>query len=90
MMRFYQDAYGHYDPSAMWGYEGVVLPGNQIIVGRWYAAQEGIISSDTDSGPCLFWNVDELEEPEVDCDEALHFFNNIQNDDIMGGARANI
>jgi len=44
------------DQSELWAYEGVVLPGGKIIVGRWWNP----LRSDEEaySGPFIFWCVD--------------------------------
>lgn len=63
MMKFFQDEVGHVDIDALWAYEGVVLPGDQIIVGRWWSP-EGLDAdsrANMYSGPFILWNVDGLE-----------------------------
>ncbi|KAK3081322.1 hypothetical protein LTS18_007965 [Coniosporium uncinatum] len=56
MMKYFITPNGAFDADALWAYEGVVLPGGQIIVGRWWSPEED--SSDLYSGPFIFWNVD--------------------------------
>jgi len=56
MMKYFITPDGAFDADALWAYEGVVLPGGQIIVGRWWSPEED--SSDLYSGPFIFWNVD--------------------------------
>ncbi|TKA71896.1 hypothetical protein B0A49_04540 [Cryomyces minteri] len=60
MMKFYEDdgGSGSYDPDGLWAYEGVVLPGGQIVLGRWWAVDHGIGDGDMYSGPFILWNVD--------------------------------
>ena len=73
MMQFYTTN-GEYDPTEAWGYEGCVLPGGNIIVGRWWDANENVDSVDVYSGPFMFWNVDRsTAEPPIEEDEALNF-----------------
>lgn len=63
MMKFFKDENGLIDIDALWAYEGVVLPGDQIIVGRWWAP-EGLdreSKKNMYSGPFILWNVDGLE-----------------------------
>lgn len=47
------------DTKALWAYEGVVLPGGEIVVGRWWSPQD---EDDEDeelySGPFIFWCTD--------------------------------
>ncbi|KAK5007161.1 hypothetical protein LTR28_005618 [Elasticomyces elasticus] len=57
MMKYYQDVDGYVDQDALWAYEGVVLPGGQVMLGRWWSPGEGT-GEDQYSGPFIFWNVD--------------------------------
>lgn len=57
MMKYFADEdTGSIDREALWAYEGVVLPGGQIMLGRWWSV------TDTDkemySGPFILWCVD--------------------------------
>ena len=54
-MKYWRDSFGNIDPTELWAYEGVVLPGGQIIIGRWWYP-----SPDPDplSGPFILWNID--------------------------------
>lgn len=49
------------DGSALWAYEGVVLPGGQVVVGRWWGprAAGADLNEESYSGPFMFWCVDE-------------------------------
>lgn len=38
MMKYYEDSAGNFDPSILWAYEGLVLPGGNIMLGRWFRA----------------------------------------------------
>ena len=51
-----QDIATEFDEVELWAYEGVVLPGGMIMLGRWWSV------ADTDrrrecTGPWIFWNV---------------------------------
>ena len=55
------------DLGSLWAYEGVVLPGGEIVVGRWWCTQRGGSEGggvsaegeeDVYSGPFMFWCVD--------------------------------
>jgi len=47
MMKYFVDPItGHMDDDALWAYEGVVLPGGQIMVGRWWSPEVGVSESD--------------------------------------------
>ncbi|KAJ9647878.1 hypothetical protein H2199_001654 [Coniosporium tulheliwenetii] len=59
MMKFFFDSQGRPDEEALWAYEGVVLPGGQIMVGRWWSPDDtALTSKNMYSGPFVFWNVD--------------------------------
>ncbi|KIW06983.1 hypothetical protein, variant [Verruconis gallopava] len=58
MMKYFPDSNNQIDMSALWAYEGVVLPGDQIIVGRWWSPNTPIDRSKVYSGPFIFWNTD--------------------------------
>jgi hypothetical protein len=65
MMKYWRDANGVIDESSLWAYEGVVLPGGMVMLGRWWhpSGEEGEYS-----GPFIFWNVD--ASMPIDCKEA--------------------
>lgn len=72
MMKCLPDIDGKYGvgQTALWAYEGCVLPGNEIILGRWWNPN-GISNY---SGPFLFWGVPGTAEEKVkDIDAALKF-----------------
>lgn len=58
MMKYYTDDAGVMDMGALWAYEGVVLPGGQIMLGRWWAAEDETPEDEVYSGPFILWNVD--------------------------------
>jgi hypothetical protein len=58
MMKYFITASGGIDHDALWAYEGVVLPGNQVIVGRWWSPSNPIMPSKVYSGPFILWNTD--------------------------------
>ena len=41
--------------ESCWAYEGVVLPGGMIMLGRWWCPQD---ETKRCMGPFVFWNVD--------------------------------
>ncbi len=47
-----------YDPNQVWAFEGCVLPGARIVVGRWWDSLSNPNDIGTVSGPFLWWNVD--------------------------------
>lgn len=44
------------DMNSLWAYEGVVLPGGKIMLGRWWHPSP--TPGDEYSGPFIFWNVE--------------------------------
>lgn len=58
MMKYFLDSAGVLDTDALWAYEGIVLPGDQIIVGRWWSPQRNINTAKIYSGPFILWNTD--------------------------------
>ncbi|KAF2842548.1 hypothetical protein M501DRAFT_927009 [Patellaria atrata CBS 101060] len=69
MMKFFYDENGQPDENALWAYEGVVLPGGQIMLGRWWSPEEGAINTtEMYSGPFILWNVDGSPEVEDELD----------------------
>ncbi|KAJ5047341.1 uncharacterized protein L3040_003168 [Drepanopeziza brunnea f. sp. 'multigermtubi'] len=68
-----------YDPNQVWAYEGVVLPGGRIIVGRWWSARGNPDSNDTMCGPFMWWNVDRSGPEAIDENEALDFLKSFQD-----------
>lgn len=79
-LMFFHDN-GAYDPSSVWAYEGCVLPGNHIIVGRWWwLANDETRDDDIPSGPFMFWNVDKSHaDPPIEKKESLEFLELMRN-----------
>ncbi|GAB7343139.1 hypothetical protein MBLNU457_1215t1 [Dothideomycetes sp. NU457] len=61
-MRYHVD---HPD-TVYWAYEGVVLPGNQIMMGRWWDPRPHQAGVNQLSGPFLYWNIDAAMMPNMD------------------------
>jgi hypothetical protein len=75
---------GEYDPNNVWKYEGCVLPGGRIIVGRWWDLTADGEPVDVLGGPFMWWNVDDSSaEPPISSEEALEFLDSI-HDPNMG------
>ncbi|KAF2002885.1 hypothetical protein P154DRAFT_618273 [Amniculicola lignicola CBS 123094] len=64
-MKYFCDADGHMDPNHLWAYEGVVIPGGRLIVGRWWWASDDQEAFEN-SGPFILWAVDPEAPEEVD------------------------
>lgn len=58
MMKFFIEKNGNVDMDSLWAYEGIVLPGGKIMVGRWWCPSDGE-GEDMYSGPFILWNVPE-------------------------------
>jgi hypothetical protein len=59
MMKYFLEQDGQLDSEALWAYEGVVLPGGKIIVGRWWSpASLAHGAHNMYSGPFIMWCVD--------------------------------
>lgn len=53
------DPLDYMDTEALWAYEGVVLPGGEIVVGRWWSPDADEYADEQYSGPFILWCVDE-------------------------------
>lgn len=58
LMKFYTDSNGDYNPEQLFCYEGCVLPGGKVIVGRWWDTFADPKDDSTASGPFLWWNIE--------------------------------
>ncbi|KAH3918232.1 hypothetical protein HBI56_143460 [Parastagonospora nodorum] len=65
-MKHFMDDFDQVEQDNLWAYEGVVLPGGRIILGRWWYASENVDFNNDYNGPFILWAVDEpdLEEEE--------------------------
>ncbi|KAF3043202.1 hypothetical protein E8E12_008394 [Didymella heteroderae] len=63
-MKHFAEDLDDVDSDNLWAYEGVVLPGGRIIVGRWWFASEIINYNDDYNGPFILWAAepDEFDE----------------------------
>jgi hypothetical protein len=83
MIKFYP-LEGEYDPANVWAYEGCVLPGGRIIVGRWWdLSTNSNDPAEIYGGPFIWWNVDNsAAEPPITSEEALEFLDSIHDPSI--------
>ncbi|RMY55608.1 hypothetical protein D0863_13257 [Hortaea werneckii] len=66
MMKYFEDpGTGVIDTDALWAYEGVVLPGGQIMLGRWWCPSDGT-GERMYSGPFILWGVDRSDAVDGD------------------------
>ena len=68
MMKYFETETGEIDVDALWAYEGVVLPGGQIVLGRWWSPSQGE-EEEMYSGPFILWCVDGPKYEGVDAGE---------------------
>lgn len=57
---FYPPFYDIHEDSLHWAYEGVVLPGGHMMLGRWWNPMEPTEEREC-TGPFIFWNVPDKE-----------------------------
>jgi hypothetical protein len=86
IMKFFANNAGEYDQDQVWAYEGCVLPGGRMILGRWRDARADPATPDsTVSGPFIFWNVDRSTVcPPIETEEALDFAKSVHDPTLMG------
>lgn len=63
LMKYFREADGAIDLENLWAYEGIVLPGGKIMVGRWWCPSDGE-GDRMYSGPFILWNVQRSPEAE--------------------------
>ncbi|RFU36337.1 hypothetical protein B7463_g65, partial [Scytalidium lignicola] len=82
MLKFFPDQNGLFDPEQVWGYEGVVLPGNRIIIGRWWDIDT---VGDSYCGPFIFWNVfgSPTEERTEEKEDVIKFFDSVNDPSLI-------
>lgn len=56
MMKYFLEPDGSIDMEALWAYEGIMLPGGKIMIGRWWCPIDGT-GARMYSGPFVLWNV---------------------------------
>lgn len=85
MMKYYVDDFGAVDEGALWAYEGVVLPGGMIILGRWWNPNPNIPNQTATqySGPFILWNVDDNAEDDGEIEDAWPDFDGVHYQDKL-------
>lgn len=69
MMKYAFDEDGFYKENSLWAYEGCVLPGGQVILGRWWAPSDDPANDGSAySGPFIFWCIGDDGEMDHDSD----------------------
>jgi hypothetical protein len=79
-LRFQEEDVDH---EQIWGYEGCVCPGGNVIVGRWWHITPGVQVEPIDqySGPFIFWNVDgNHADVAVNEEAGMEFLNNLREE----------
>ncbi|KKY19041.1 hypothetical protein UCDDS831_g05673 [Diplodia seriata] len=67
MMKYFEDGNGGWDNNALWAYEGVVLPGGRLMLGRWWSPENPVPNREVYTGPFIFWNTDASCD-RIECD----------------------
>ncbi|KAH7414389.1 hypothetical protein DE146DRAFT_763127 [Phaeosphaeria sp. MPI-PUGE-AT-0046c] len=57
-MKHFVDDFDQMEQDNLWAYEGVVLPGGRIILGRWWYASDEVDMNQDYNGPFILWAVD--------------------------------
>ena len=70
MMKYFEEDTGVIDMEALWAYEGMVLPGGQIILGRWWSPSQAV-GEEMYSGPFILWCVDGPKYEDVDGEKGM-------------------
>ncbi|KFY16136.1 hypothetical protein V491_05439 [Pseudogymnoascus sp. VKM F-3775] len=69
--------------TSFWAYEGCVLPGNQIMLGRWWSPTGSMDRGRTYCGPFIFWRVSGSAEDKMrTTDDALAFLDRVEKKTI--------
>ncbi|KAF1943214.1 hypothetical protein EJ02DRAFT_343604 [Clathrospora elynae] len=63
-MKHFMEDFDQLDQDNLWAYEGVVLPGGRIILGRWWYASEQVDFNNDYNGPFIWWAIDPDPEDE--------------------------
>lgn len=91
-LRFQESKATVYEETQIWAYEGCVLPGGNIITGRWWHILPGATLDPIYEygGPFVFWNVDLSEPPipmikgaRVPTPRAVNFLNRLRDTGIV-------
>lgn len=56
MMKYFENNDGSVDWTSLWAYEGVMLPGGRIVVGRWWSPDAHASTAAQYCGPFIMWN----------------------------------
>jgi hypothetical protein len=83
MMKYLADSEGRYGTgrTAYWAYEGCVLPGNQIMLGRWWCPRTMETQDRSYCGPFIFWNVQTPDKGNT-LNDAIEFLNYVEEQSI--------
>ncbi|KFY51008.1 hypothetical protein V496_09025 [Pseudogymnoascus sp. VKM F-4515 (FW-2607)] len=81
MLKYLPCPHGVYgtDHTTYWAYEGCVLPGNQIMLGRWWSPNGSMERGLTYCGPFIFWRVSGSAEDKMrTIDDAVAFLDRVE------------
>jgi len=85
MMKYLPDEDGKYGTSnaGLWAYEGCILPGNHIMLGRWWSPFGTSPSGRSYGGPFIYWNVAGSPEDKVKkIKDAVAFLDHVEENTI--------
>ncbi|KAF2094571.1 hypothetical protein NA57DRAFT_60599 [Rhizodiscina lignyota] len=57
MMKYFEEPDGSPAMDSLWAYEGVVIPGGKVIVGRWWSVSGLPINQNQYCGPFILWAI---------------------------------
>ncbi|OBT69421.1 hypothetical protein VE03_01163 [Pseudogymnoascus sp. 23342-1-I1] len=81
MLKYLPCPHGMYGTgyTSYWAYEGCVLPGNQIMLGRWWSPTGSMERGRTYCGPFIFWRVSgSVEDKMRTTDDAVAFLDRVE------------
>jgi hypothetical protein len=83
MMKYLPDENGNYGfgHTSGWAYEGCVLPGNEIMLGRWWRVEPDPAQQEPAySGPFIYWRLEGSAEDKIkDANDAAKFMESISD-----------
>ncbi|CBX92578.1 hypothetical protein LEMA_P052840.1 [Plenodomus lingam JN3] len=67
-MKHFMENFDEVEQDNLWAYEGIVLPGGRMILGRWWYASEQVDFNQDYNGPFILWAVDPEPDSEASVD----------------------
>lgn len=82
MIKYLPDWTGNYGPNRTqyWAYEGIVVPGGQVMLGRWWdPLVQNIGDGGSYCGPFIFWCTEAPGDDLIDIQEATTFMETVKD-----------